>query len=335
MISLLTINANAVQFLDTNSDTVNLTDNTKRYENLVTAGNNIDIKVPLYKDATIAGNNITIEGPIERNALLAGQNITIRNTTIGAGAKIAGANVTLEGVTIEEDVFIAAGQVTLKKVIVKGDALLSTANLNMTESNISKRLFYSGPSNENLKPQVQGELIVDEKTVKEETEKNVNFLPNYFKTAGLISGLTLLSIMMYILFKAKKIYDPEIGIDKSSGKHFTIGTVTSFAIYPILFILTLISAGFLLPLTASVGSLFTVFLILVSPINAYYLSVLIFKDKTKWYYPHIILVLLFLASLVPILNVIVGILEFALLMSVLGYYLKKGYEAKKTYLQTV
>jgi carbonic anhydrase/acetyltransferase-like protein (isoleucine patch superfamily) len=319
----------AVQFVKSEGDTLRLTDTTQRYENLVTANNTIDIKVPLYKDATIAGNSITIESFIERNALLAGNTITIRNTTIGAGAKIAGSNITLEDVKIEEDVFIAAGTITFKKVTVKGDALITAGNLSMTDSTIAKKLYYSGQKNDSLKTQVQGELISDEKEINVEVEKKSNIFPSFFKTAGLVSGLSLLSIVLYILFKSKKYYDPEIGIDKSSPKHLLIGTLTTIAIYPLLLIITLLSAFFLLPLTATLGSIYTLFLIIASPFAAYYLCQLIFKDKIKWFYPHIALVFLFIASLIPYLKVLIGFLEAVLLMMVVGYYLNKANNWRK------
>jgi hypothetical protein len=327
--SLFATNSLAVQFVNIDGDTTKLTDTTQRYENLVLSNNVIDIKVPLYKDATIAGNSITIESFIERNALLAGKDITIKNTTIGAGAKIAGQNITFEDVKIEEDVFIAAAQVTFKRVTVKGDALIASGMLNMTESTITKKLYYSGPKNDTIKPQVQGELIADSKEVNEEVNKKMNFVPDFFKTAGLVSGLTLLSILMYVLYRSKKIYDPSIGFDKSTPKHLLIGTVTTFAIYPLLFILTLISVGFLLPLTATLGSLYTLLLLITSPICAYYLSALIFKERMKWFYPHLALILLFTASLLPVLDILVGIIQALLLMAVAGYYLTKGYQLYK------
>jgi hypothetical protein len=367
--SLVVTPSNAVQFIENDSTgNINLTDTTKRYENLVTAGQNIDIKAPIYKDIYAAGNNITIDGFIERSAVLAGANITIKNTNIGAGAKLAASNVTLENVKIEEDLFIAAGTVTIKNSVISGDAVITTSNLNLEGSTIMKNMYYSGPVSESLRSQVKGELKLDNKEMANKVmedkkkEKGLGSFINPFALAQFFSGLAVLGIAVYILKKYNKLHDKTIGFgsnsitnniakvvdDKAmmtkevipttsvqgqSLRHMTYGAL-ALLIIPATIIIALVSLGMLAPLALTILGLYILFVLIISPLESYYLSNLIFKDKIQWWHPIVIFIVITLLSVIPFVGGIIGFILFFIGLMNAGYLLSKMYKMKKRELES-
>ncbi|MGL4758820.1 MAG: hypothetical protein ACRCXZ_05765 [Patescibacteria group bacterium] len=333
--TLIGVGVSAVSFLD-QSENVSLTDPSKRIENLVHAGNKVEIKIPLFKDATIAGNDILIENSIERSALLAGNNITIKNANIGAGAKIAGNNITLENVTIEEDIFVAASNLNISKTKIKGDGLFATGNLTLTDSEIGRDLYYSGPKNDNLKSQVKGQLKATEEKVSSNDAKNFSkWVDLNMIFSQVLSGLIILLGSGLTLKKYNKFYDKEIGFGEfgKSSKHALFGIAIMAAI-PLLLILTLVSLGYIAPLTLSASGLLVFFFFLVSPLSAYYLSNLLFKDKATVWHSLAIFVILKIMYFIPVLNVISGLIEFLLFIFTVGYFVKKTYDVKMNYLKS-
>ena len=336
----LGVNTYAVQFItDQPGDNMTLTDTTKRYEGLVHAGSNIDIKVPVYKDLTLAGNNINIENSfVEYTALIAGNNIVIKNTTIGQGAKIAGSSITLENVTIENDVFLAASSVKFTKVNVKGDALVGSSTFNSSDSVISKDLYFSGEITQALKDQVKGTIKNSEpKQVEKKDDKSSSrFIDMGVKGAQIISGLVLLAGAMLTYKKYNKLYDPKIGFSTggNGGKHILYGLLGVFVAVPVLLLISLFSAGLLAPLGLSIVGVLTSVGFLVSPFVAYYLANMIWKENIKWWQPLAIFLAFGLASLVPYLGSLIGLIEFVLFILTAGYLFQKMYDIKMMYLRS-
>jgi carbonic anhydrase/acetyltransferase-like protein (isoleucine patch superfamily) len=320
----------AVQFVDNNKNDLVLTDTTKRYENLMNLGTNADIKVPIFKDLYLAASNINIESNIERSAFLTGATINIKNTTIGAGTKIFGSNVTLENVKVAEDLFIAAGSVTIKNSTISGDALISTGTLEMTGSTVAKNMYYSGPKNDTLKPQVLGDLKLDVKDAAmakaEENKTTLQSAINSFGLAQFFSGLLVLAVSIFVLNKYKKLNDSTIGFGENgkSLKHLLYGLVLSLVI-PGSIIVVLASLGLLAPIGLTVFSLVILLMIIISPLTSWYIANFIFGERTNWWQPLVIFVGLSILSIIPVVGTLVGLIIGVFTLMTIGYYALKMY----------
>jgi carbonic anhydrase/acetyltransferase-like protein (isoleucine patch superfamily) len=339
MFSSISFNIKAAMFLGgENNGNTNITDTSKRYENLYLYGTNIEIKVPIFKDLYSAGSNITIENSnIERSAFLAGSNITLKNVTIGAGVKIAGSNINIENSTIAEDLFIAAGNVNLKNSKVLNNGYITTGNFVSEGNTFVNDLYYNGPKQDSLTSQVSGKIYQEnyEKNIEMEKEKEgIWKYINVIEIAKFVSGLVVLIMGVFTYKKYNRLNDSTIGFTKlgQSWKHFSWGSITFFLI-PLLILVSFVSFGLLIPLTFTVTGILILYFFLISPLTAYYISNIIQPNNMKWWLPFITYVLMTLLTILPIIGGIFGFIFFIFFTMTVGYYTQNMFRVKINYLK--
>jgi hypothetical protein len=345
IIGLLTItlpvNNFAAEFIKSDeTGNISLVDPTIRYENVYAGGNNVTIKTQILKDLYLGGTNITIEGKIERSLFAVASNITIKNTTIGGGVKIGGSNITLDNVTVDDDVFLGGSNITITNSTINGDLLVGAANVTMTGSTITKKMYYSGPKNDTLKPQVKGEFKEDTKEafndkMMKSSDNNRNVFFGYFNAVTFVSSLVILLTKIFILYKYKKIRDRSIGFNGEGKSLQHLGSGALFLILiPLLIIGGLASFGLLAPLTLNLAAIITLLFFLLSPLVSYYLANLVFGDRILWWHPIIIFIILTILSLIPYVGSFVNLVVFILTIMTVGYYMLKAFSGFRIELES-
>lgn len=279
------------------------------HKNLYTAGGNVKVENNTAGDLVIAGGTLNIDGDVEQSLMAAGGTITISGN-IGRSARIAGGTITVEG-RIDEDLLVGGGTINItKNAVIGGDLIISGGTVNIAgkingnvsanggtvkisgtiDGNINAKyvdkltitdsaqvkgdLTYSSPKEGSIYEPAIGGTVSFHKT--EKVKFHTPFLSIFYSLLGII--LTLL-IIVYLL--------PKMSMATVSGalenfwSKIGIGLLTLITIPIIAIFITAITAGVGFSLSAFLGLLYIIILVLAGALTPLVVGHLIISAINK------------------------------------------------------
>lgn len=312
-------------------------------------GGNVEVNGKIDGDLIAAGGNIVVKGEVTQNIRAAGGNITI-NGKVGRNVSIASGNVRLEGNDpVMGNVWLASGQATITKPVQK-DLNSSGGNLylnSLVGGSVNGRageltlgrnlkvngdLTYNAPASAQLHPEatVSGKINYTPSPKEVDTQRFIGTLTRGAFYFSLYNSVVLF-LISWLLWHLFPIFSRNVVTNISSKplKSTLVGLLT-FVSTPVLFVLLLITIigiplAFLLVLALFILT-YIGYGYIASWIGQRLLANFGYNDSV----PSSIItgvIFLLVASLIPIVSVIVSILAAlvgtgALLATKFEYYPK-------------
>jgi len=238
MVLVLPITALAAEFRvsDNNAGSADLAKD-ETAKNLYAAGNTVNVSGTTEGDLVVAGNTLNLSGPVEDGLFAAGANINLSGK-VGHNARVGGSNVSLSNTT-EGDLFVGGGMLNLtNQAKVGGDFFAGVGTLTMSgeiagrasiaggditingpingdlkvdankltlgdKAVINGRLIYRAPVEATISKSavVKGATDYTKTAVKNENYHYSKSVLGIFGFFGLIMGLALLFVIVYVLPK--------------------------------------------------------------------------------------------------------------------------------------
>jgi len=236
---LLPVAALAAEFRSSQDTSISL-DKSETAKNLYIAGNTVNVSGTAQGDLTAAGNTINLDGPVQDGLFAFGNNLNI-DSSVGQNARVAGGNVNLNGdisgdfmaagsivsvgkdSVVSGDLIVGAGQVTIDgKVegmarIAASDVTISgTINGNVdiyatkviisNDAYIGGNLTYHAPEQATISSSAKiiGKTDFQKTEQQKFPAKEMSAVLGIFGVFGLLMGLALLFVLVYILPKTSK-----------------------------------------------------------------------------------------------------------------------------------
>ena len=289
-------------------------------ENLYVSGNEITIQAPIKKDLVVAGNKVSVNNKIERSLMVAGNEVTINSLLIGGSVRAAANTLDISG-NFNEDLVIAANKVVIKNSRVRGDLIISANSITLENSFVSGK-FYGSYSE--LKGDLQNQINGEIKVTQYQNQSSIKAV--WFKFSIEISTIIGLAIVSFYLMRRNRLENMRPRWNMLLLQDLGIGFTVFIAPVVILIIGIFLQ---IYPLVLALWGLIWILFALSNIFVPIYISSFIkntFKTEVKMIYliPLVYISLLVL-NVLPVFNMIVGLLNFIVLLITFGYLSRNSY----------